>query len=177
MKPIVTAAAFAAACLAVPVALDAQSHATSGATASAMHGSGQVTLAQWSTRVSREIDRRVRYPDIPSNEAWPEGVVQVKFRCSDSGASDQVSIFKTSGSRSLDRAAIQAVKSLKQLHPLVSGIGPEQNYIALVLFATSREGHAEQMALIEKDAKKRNAWFKSGLATASAGIMLAPVGS
>ena len=49
--------------------------------------------------------------------------------------------------------------------------------IAMVLFATSEESHARQLAMMKQDAMKRNAWFKGGNRSASAGIMLAPVGS
>jgi protein TonB len=136
---------------------------------------GHITPIQWSGRVTQELETGLRYPEVPSYEVPPDGVVEVKFRCSDSGASDQVSVFKTSGSHTLDRAAVRALKRLKQLHPLATGTNPNQNYIAMVLFATSRAGHAKQLVMINSDARKRNAWFKGRSQTASAGIILAPV--
>ena len=176
MKPIVTVVAFAAACVGAPVALHAQNHPAPEQTIYAP-SLRPISLVQWSGRVSNEIESVLQYPSFPSNQVPADGVVQVKFRCGGSGAPDQVSVFKTSGSRSLDRAAVHAVKRLKQLQPVATGMPSDQNYIAMVLFATSPEEHARQLAMIKKDAARRNAWFKGGSRSADVGIMLAPVGS
>lgn len=178
MKPIIAAAAFAAACLGAPVALHAQEHHHPVPEQLIYAPSpGDVTLREWSGRVTREIEGQLQYPENLGYPIAETGIVEVKFQCSDSGASDQVSVSKTSGSPMLDRAAVRAVKRLKKLHPVATGIPPNQGYIAMVLFANSAQERAMKLAQINAEVKKRNAWFGGGTRTASSGIVLVPVGS
>lgn len=167
-----TTAACAALCFAVPPALHAQGQTSPDVVYAPDAGPHHLTLVQWSGRVSQEIESQLQYPRIPTPEEAGSGIVHVKFRCSPSGAADQATVMKSSGSGWLDQAALRAVKRLKNLHPLATGANPDQKYVALILFSTSPREHARQLAMINEEAKQRNAWFKGGTQTAS--IMLAP---
>lgn len=130
-----------------------------------------VSLALWSSRVTRALEQGLSYPSGLLGKASNEGVVTVKFNCSDNGSPGSVALEKSSGSRDLDAAALRAVSHIATLHPLPDGIVHGQKFEALVLFATSENSKYTMMKKISKDVALRNAWFGKNAQLASVGIM------
>jgi len=153
----------AGACLFAPT-----SRATAQSTGTAEE---HVTLAQWSSRVTRALEHGLSYPPGLLGKASNEGVVTVKFNCSDSGSPAAVALEKSSGSRDLDTAALRAVSHIATLHPLPDGVVHGQKFQALVLFATSEDSKDAIMKKISKEVALRNAWFGKDARFASVGIV------
>lgn len=145
--------------------------AAAPALASAQEASVTVTaptLAAWSTKLSKALDRELYYPP----EYNGEGTVAVSFQCSDSGAPSSVAVLKSSGSKILDHAAMRAVRHVKSLHPLPAGLAHDQRYVALLLFAQTRESHDRQLKLLKAEAERRTKWyFDRGVPMASIGLL------
>jgi TonB family protein len=121
---------------------------------------GSITLAAWSARVSAALDRQLPNPEVLPGESRYSGIVVVKFGCSDSGAPSEVAIAKSSGSRSLDRAALQGIRHVATLHPLPDGMLHSQRYQAAILFAETPTEARRLIANLQKDAETRNSWFQ-----------------
>lgn len=92
-------------------------------------------IQAWSARVGSAIDREMRYPRLLGLSNSHEGTVDVTFRCSEDGTPTEVTLARTSGSRLLDRAGLQAVRRVDSLHPLPNGVSHAQVYRARMLFA------------------------------------------
>lgn len=116
----------------------------------------EVSVSSWSARITRALDRNLTYP-TPMRGEPAEGVVAVKFLCSDNGTPSGVAIARSSGSRELDAAALQAVTHIATLHPLPDGITHDQPFEANILYATSQKKHDRQMAALLAEARDRNA--------------------
>ena len=116
------------------------------------------TLAAWSTRVSAELDQKLPQPQMFPGQPSPSGVVVVKFGCSETGAPSDVAIVKSSGSRSLDWAAMQGIKRVG-LHPLPDGMAHGQRFQAAILFANSPEEARTLLIGMRKEAERQNSWF------------------
>jgi len=118
----------------------------------------EVSLTQWSGRVVRALERNLTYP-IPIRGAPNQGVVSVKFLCSETGTPSEVAIVKSSGSRDLDAAAVRAITRIATLHPLPDGIAHDQPFQANIIYATSQKKLDRQIAALLAEAQNRNAWF------------------
>ncbi|WP_374295770.1 energy transducer TonB [Sphingomonas sp.] len=118
------------------------------------------TLEHWTRGISRTLDDALEYPSLTPGWAPAEGIVSVRFLCSEAGTPAAVRIFKTSGDRQLDRAAVRAVQRIKSMHPLPNGLKPTQIYEANVLFSLSPQHHDRMIAKLRQEAEKRNAWFQ-----------------
>lgn len=116
-----------------------------------------VTLAEWTERLDGLLEQELVYP-TPNYDREPDrGIVRVKFNCSESGRPDKVTILKSSGHASLDRAAIRAVSRLASLHPLPTGFKPDQKYEAILVFASSSTDPALRTSMQEQ--VRRNGWY------------------
>lgn len=131
------------------------------------------SLQVWSETVLQQFERKVRYPEPIANLPTSEGMVAVKFNCSESGAPADVQLLKTSGHRDLDLATVRAVQRIPTLHPLPRGVGHDQKYIVRILYATSAEHARDQMAKMNRDAARSNGWVSRG-GTSTAMLELAP---
>jgi protein TonB len=125
-------------------------------TASAM------TVNEWSARASKSLEGRLRYPAYLLNREPNEGVVRVRFRCSESGAPAAVTLARSSGHGELDRAALRAVRGIPTLHPLPAGITHDQQFQAVVLFATDRDHFDRQTKAINDEAARQNGRIAQG---------------
>jgi TonB family protein len=133
------------------------------------------TLSAWSQDVFRHLARQMRYPYSMGSGGANEGIVAVKFNCSESGAPAGVELYKTSGHGDLDKATVRAVRKIATLHPLPRGLGHDQQYVVRVLFSNSTENARRQLAEMRENAERNNAWYaKSG--TTSAMLELLPKG-
>lgn len=116
----------------------------------------EVSINQWSGRVVRALDRNLDYP-MPMRGEPSEGVVSVKFLCSNDGTPSQVVVVKSSGARDLDASALRAVSRIATLHPLPDGITHDQPFQANILYATSQKKLDRQLADMFAEAKNHNA--------------------
>ncbi|MBB4861026.1 TonB family protein [Novosphingobium chloroacetimidivorans] len=133
------------------------------------------TLAAWSSRLMNDLNKGLRVRDELGAKGPSEGIVAVKFNCSESGAPSKVELLKSSGNREFDFATLRAVRRIASLHPLPTGLDHDQKYIVRMLFANSEEGAKQRIAQMRRDADRSNAWYmKTGTNTAA--IELAPIG-
>ena len=100
--------------------------------------------AQFVATVSRDLDDQLeaasRYPYIP----FGEGITKVRFTRTADGTPENVTIFRKSGIRTLDRIARRAVSNLRSLDDVPADIGPDQVYQANIVFASNFE-RAEEL--------------------------------
>lgn len=116
------------------------------------------TRGQWADRLSRDLSRSMAYMPRWTSEVAPEGVVGVRFECSESGAPAKIALVRNSGDVRLDRMALRAVRRLKTMHPLPAAFGHDQRYMAMLVYANS-EGEAARLtkrALTETAMLRRN---------------------
>lgn len=130
----------------------------------------QQTLEKWTQRTGHMLSRNLTYPDIASGPQ--EGVVAVKFVCSDKGTPAGVTLLRSSGSRQLDNAALKGVARISSLHPLPAGLGPSQKYVATVLFAKDQGSYFRQIRKLETAAQDNNRMFNGRNQTLALGIGL-----
>ena len=91
------------------------------------------TVAQWSNTIGSKLERNLsRMP------ATPEGMVSVRFRCSEEGRPTAIKMWQTSDSARLDDVARRTVANLKSMHPLPQGIGEDQVYEATIIVAATQ---------------------------------------
>lgn len=135
----------------------------------------------WLDRVGQAIDRKMRYPRTISTASYDEGVVELTFAASEDGTPIKVAVLRSSGSRQLDRAAVAAVKRVRSLHPLPSGVDHEQVYKARLLFVIddgSDRWKTRVAAMHDKDDRSNAALARqpSGPATVAV-VAVAPAGT
>ncbi|WP_179042462.1 energy transducer TonB family protein [Sphingobium lactosutens] len=126
-------------------------------------------LTDWTARTGQMLSQKLQYPTFLGDVR--EGVVAVKFRCSDTGVPTDVALLKSSGSVQLDRAAMRGVSKIKTLHPLPSGLAPSQKYVATVLFARSEDSYVRQIRKLESDQRDGNKWFDGGNRTLAINLL------
>jgi periplasmic protein TonB len=134
----------------------------------------RISLPQWSKRMTRVIESRMVYPSYLTRDTPREGIVRVHFRCSEDGRPTEVTLLDSSGFSEIDKAALRAVKNIPTLHPLAEGLGDEQRFQAVLLFAKDQSSYDQQIAALQNDAERRNAWFGSRNAQVAAGVSLMP---
>ncbi len=115
------------------------------------------TVAQWSDRVGHSLDRGLAYPKPMGTANYNQGLAKVAFHCSQDGRPDGVALISSSGSRDLDRAAMQAVQRIQTLHPLPDGIGHDRAIQAWVAFAPDADSLAQMTRRTHQQAEMANA--------------------
>lgn len=116
---------------------------------------GETTMTRWTKDVSRKLDRHLRYPRESAFTAVPEGTVSVSFACGENGSPSGVTLFDSSGHRSLDRAAIQAVAQIKGLHPLPERMQQGQAIRANIIFAKDEDSLERQIDKLRQSEIRR----------------------
>lgn len=104
-------------------------------------------------QVSRELDRNLLRAEWPRRQPTGEGFVSVRFLRDADGRATDVTLYRRSGSSSVDRLARRAVAGLGRAAPLPRLGGPRQVYQANIIVAHSEEAHADlavRMARLEK---------------------------
>lgn len=136
----------------------------------------QVTPLQWSSTVTRELNRNLRYPRPINGRMADTGLVKVKFECSEAGLPDAVALSRPSGVRSLDKAALRAVSGIKSLHPMPDAFRPDQRFEAHIFFASSEADLERQIARNRREdaARSRTASRDNGRVLVLNSGLLAP---
>ena len=115
-----------------------------------------VSIDQWSTRIGRDLDDHLDYPRPMGTDDYPEGVAKVAFRCTDDGVPGEVTLARSSGSRLVDHAAIQAVNRLSTLHPLPEGVQSGQRVVAWIVLARDEESRGRMLGSLRREAQMAN---------------------
>lgn len=113
-----------------------------------------ITLNNWVHRTSGQLERNLQYPNYLMGREANEGVVKVRFACSDDGTPAAVTLAQSSGHHDLDNAAMRAVRGIRSLHPLPNGLAHDQQYQAIVLFAASQPSYDRQIAALRDEARQ-----------------------
>lgn len=116
-----------------------------------------VTIVKWAEHTSKLLDR-----SLARNRNWPaqtEGVVAVKFLCSDTGAPSNIVLLQSSGSKRLDNVAMKAVGRIATLHPLPDGVSHNQKFVATILFAENQQSYWRQIDTLRQAARLQNDKF------------------
>jgi TonB family protein len=134
-----------------------------------------VSVDQWAAQTSKSLSGKLRYPTYLMGREANEGIVRVRFECSDSGAPAAVALLDSSGHRELDNEAMRAVNAIRTLHPLPDGIAHDQQFQAVVLFARNEQSYRRQAKAIREQAAWQNSRFVRGKAPLMASVGLLPV--
>jgi len=113
-----------------------------------------ITLDNWIHRTSGQLEQNLQYPNYLMGREPSEGVVRVRFACSDDGTPAAVTLAQSSGHAELDSAAMRAVRDIRSLHPLPDGLAHDQQYQAVVLFAASQPSYDRQIAALRDEARQ-----------------------
>lgn len=116
-----------------------------------------VTFNQWSRSMTDNIEKHLYYPMSFANERSPVGIVSVGFRCDGTGGVTEVVLLKKSGNRTLDNAALFAVRKMTSTHPMPARFKGNETFLANILFATDRDEYDRQIRLLHAAAIKQNA--------------------
>lgn len=120
----------------------------------------QTPLELWSSDVTRQLERKLRYPKPMGGELPATGIAAVRFQCSPDGRPAGLVLSRKSGTHALDREAMRAIGAIKTLHPMPAGLRPDQRFEANILFAASMADYDQQIDRLRHEAARRNAWFK-----------------
>ncbi|MBH1998203.1 MAG: energy transducer TonB [Sphingomonadaceae bacterium] len=129
-----------------------------------------LTVQKWAERTGQKLSAKLAYPDHLTGPQ--EGIVYVKFACSDTGSPTGIDVLKSSGSRALDRAAMRGVSRIGTLHPLPVGLAPSQKYVATILFAKDQPSYFRQIRKLESAQDANNHWAYGGSQKLALGVGL-----
>lgn len=135
---------------------------------------GPPTLSQWTFHVGAMLSRSMASTAYSLEQSADEGIVAVRFRCTEDGRPGEVAVARSSGSPRIDEAAVRAVRWIKTLHPLPEGLHPSQRYEAVMLYALTQASHDRQIAAIRSEAARRNAWIDNTTGRLALGVHLVP---
>jgi len=105
----------------------------------------------WSSRIGTALTNRVHYPKPLGGADYAQGIVKVKFNCSDTGAAQNVAVIKSSGSNALDRAVVNAVRKFPTLHPLPAGASSKTPFQAWIIFAADEYSAARMERSLKQE--------------------------
>ncbi len=118
---------------------------------------GQETVSQWSERVGQSLDAVLVYPKPLGTANYSQGLAKVSFHCTEDGRPGDVALIASSGSRDLDRAAMQAVQRIRTLHPLPVGITHTRPMQAWIAFAPDEDSLKQMTRVTHREAELANA--------------------
>lgn len=101
-------------------------------------------------QVSRELDRNLERAEWPRRQPTGEGFVSVRFLRDADGRPTEVSLYRRSGSSSVDRLARRAVAGLGRTTPLPRLGGREQVFQANIIVAQSERAFDELAMRMER---------------------------
>lgn len=113
-------------------------------------------LGAWVDVVEQRIDRNLRYPELAARRG-ETGSVSVTFTRGVDGQPTNVVLSKSSGSTSLDRAALRTVKALGALPSMPGGYGDDQPVTVALNYGIANGPAGEVRLATEFAAVKRQA--------------------
>ena len=113
------------------------------------------TVAVWSQKIAHQLDRHLANPRGLGGLDYPDGTVSVRFSCGDDGKPASVALFRSSGDRVADGAALRAIARLSTLHPMPAAIRHNVTIQANIIFAADEESLARQQVLLRRNESQR----------------------
>ena len=113
------------------------------------------TVTAWSQKIAQQLDRHLEYPQAIGRADYPEGTVSVRFSCGDDGKPASVMLFRGSGNRWIDRAAVRAIAQIDTLHPMPVAIGHDSTFQANIILAADEQSMARQLAALRRHEAQR----------------------
>ena len=113
------------------------------------------TVAVWSQQIAQQLDRRLVYPRAIGHADHPEGTVSVRFSCGDDGKPASVVVFRSSGNRLIDRAAVRAIAQMDTLHPMPAAIRHNSTFQANIILAADEQSLARQRGMLRRNETQR----------------------
>ncbi|MDE2562031.1 MAG: TonB family protein [Sphingomonadales bacterium] len=109
------------------------------------------TVQDWSRNVSSALDRNLVYPRAIIGQAFEEGCASISFRVGEDGRPVGIVLMRSSGSARLDRAALRAVGSIKEIAPLPRGVSYASRIRANVLFAIDESSLVQMTRQVDRE--------------------------
>lgn len=134
-----------------------------------------IALADWSARVGKSIESKMRFPYKLGQANGRDRLVEIAFVTSDSGHPEQVTVATRSGDRRTDRAAVRAINRIGTLAPLPEGMNRNQAFRAQLLYLdspTDRRTVERRADTLRANARTSNAWYTNQAEVASGAILL-----
>jgi TonB family protein len=100
--------------------------------------------------ISRDLSRNLVRADWPRPQPTGEGITMVRFQRGADGRPTDVTIYRRSGQRSVDRRALEAVTRLGRGTPLPAIGTPNQIFQANIILANSHEAFADLSSQLVK---------------------------
>ena len=113
------------------------------------------TVAVWSQQIAQQLDRRLVYPRAIGRADHPEGTVSVRFSCGDDGKPASVVVFRSSGNRLIDRAAVRAIAQMDTLRPMPAAIRHNSTFQANIILASDEQSLARQEGVLRRSETQR----------------------
>ena len=111
-------------------------------------GASVPNVRVWSQNIARQLDRHLVYPRAFGGADYPEGTVSVRFSCGDDGKPASVVLFRGSGNRLIDRAAVRAIARIETLHPMPAALRHDSTFQANIILAADEQSLARQQAVL-----------------------------
>ena len=113
------------------------------------------SVAMWSHLIAQQLDRHLVYPRAYGGADYPEGTVAVRFSCGDDGKPASVVVFRGSGNRLIDRAAVRAIAQMESLHPMPATIRHNSTFQANIILASDEQSLARQQGVLRRTETQR----------------------
>ena len=113
------------------------------------------TVALWSQKITTQINRYLASPRAFGKYDSTEGTVSVRFSCAEDGKPVSVVLFRSSGDRVIDGAAMRAIAHLDTLHPMPATIRHDITVQANIIFAVDESSLARQSKVLRRNEARR----------------------
>ena len=113
------------------------------------------SVVQWAQKIAQQLDRHLVYPRAIGRSDYPEGTVSVRFSCGDDGKPASVVVFRGSGNRLIDRAAVRAIAQMDTLHPMPAVIRHNSTFQANIILAADEQSLARQQGVLRRHETQR----------------------
>ena len=113
------------------------------------------TVAVWSQKITTQLTRHLASPRGYGPSDYAEGTVSVRFSCGEDGKPASIALFRSSGDRVIDFAAMRAIRHLTTLHPMPSAIRQDVKVQANIIFAANEDSLARQQVVLRRNEAQR----------------------
>lgn len=115
------------------------------------------TITQWSQKIERDLSRHLVSPRSFTPWNIAEGTVLVRFVCGVDGKPASVALYRGSGSRQVDQAALRAVSHMATMHPMPARVSHDATFQANIIFAVDQASLERQQTTLRRDEALRMA--------------------
>jgi TonB family protein len=112
----------------------------------------RTTVSSWSTAVAQDIQEQVRYPRSIGRDSTPTGTAVVRFNRGEDGKPINIVLQRSSGTSSLNHAAMAAVAQMDAIAPLPVNMASSKPIEAHIIFADSQDSLNQQVRQLNHEA-------------------------